>query len=78
MMLEGETETITATDFRKSPGEVLDQASLGKVFTITKKGRPIAKIVQFKCLHENTEQRTIHGLTGEYVTHCLDCNQNID
>lgn len=35
-------EVITAMDFRKQPGEVLDSAALGKVFVITKAGRPVA------------------------------------
>lgn len=35
-------EVITAMDFRKQPGEVLDSASLGKTFLITKAGRPVA------------------------------------
>jgi len=42
--LSGETETITAMDFRKAPGEVLTQVSLGKTFVITKNGRPIAVV----------------------------------
>lgn len=35
-------EYITAMDFRKSPGDVLMQARLGKVFVITHQGKPIA------------------------------------
>ena len=35
-------EAITATDFRKQPGEVLDSVALGKTFLITKSGRPVA------------------------------------
>lgn len=35
-------EVITAMDFRKQPGEVLDSAALGKTFLITKSGRPVA------------------------------------
>ena len=45
--LEGERETITATDFRQFTGEVLDQASLGKVFTVTKNGHPVVMVVQY-------------------------------
>lgn len=37
-------ETITAMDFRKSPGEVLTQVGLGKTFIITKNGKPSAVI----------------------------------
>lgn len=35
-------EVITAMDFRKQPGEVLDSVDLGKTFLITKAGRPVA------------------------------------
>ena len=35
-------ETITAMDLRRQPGEVLDSVALGKVFVITKSGRPVA------------------------------------
>jgi hypothetical protein len=35
-------ETITAMDLRKQPGEVLDSVALGKIFLITKSGRPVA------------------------------------
>lgn len=42
MSLVGQTETITAMDFRKTPGDVLLQAQMGKVFTITKNGVAIA------------------------------------
>ena len=48
LCLVGEIETITATDLRKSPGDILVQASLGKVFTITKNGKPIAELGPIK------------------------------
>lgn len=35
------------------------------------------KNIKNACAHENTEERTIHGLTGEYVSHCLDCGKDI-
>ena len=42
MDLSGETETITAMDLRKAPGDVLLQAQLGKTFHITRNGVVIA------------------------------------
>lgn len=42
MNLSGQTETITAMDFRRAPGDVLLQAQMGKTFTITKNGVAIA------------------------------------
>jgi prevent-host-death family protein len=42
MDLTGQRETITAMDFRKTPGDILLQAQMGKVFTITKNGVAIA------------------------------------
>lgn len=41
-ILTGQTETITAMDFRKGPGDVLLQAQMGKTFNITKYGVVIA------------------------------------
>ncbi len=35
-ILTGQTETITAMDFRRGPGDVLLQAQMGKIFNITK------------------------------------------
>jgi prevent-host-death family protein len=42
MSLAGQTETITAMDFRRAPGDVLLQAQMGKTFSITKNGVVIA------------------------------------
>jgi antitoxin (DNA-binding transcriptional repressor) of toxin-antitoxin stability system len=42
--LEGQSETISIMEFRQLPGEVFTQVSMGKTFTITKKGIPIAVI----------------------------------
>ena len=42
MSLKGQLEEITMMDFRKSPGEVLTQTMLGKVFIITRSGRRCA------------------------------------
>lgn len=47
--LAGRTETITAMDFRKHPGEVLASVVLGKAFVITKQGKPIAYLCQPPC-----------------------------
>jgi prevent-host-death family protein len=40
--LTGKRETITAMDFRRTPGDILLQAQLGKVFEITKNGVVVA------------------------------------
>lgn len=40
--LDRKIETITAMDFRKSPGEVLASVALGKTYIITKNAKPIA------------------------------------
>jgi hypothetical protein len=42
LQMSHEFEVITATDFRKQPGEVFDSVALGKTFLITKVGRPVA------------------------------------
>ena len=42
--LYGEQEKITATEFRKSPGEVFLQVQLGMTFQVTKNGDVIAII----------------------------------
>lgn len=41
-ILTGQTETITAMDFRRAPGDVLLQTQMGKTFTITKNGIIVA------------------------------------
>lgn len=38
--MRGKIETITAMDFRRQPGEILDSVALGKTFVITKQGKP--------------------------------------
>ena len=43
-LLDGQEEVITVTDFRFAPGDVLDQVEQGKVFTVTRQGKPIATI----------------------------------
>lgn len=40
--LVGRSETITMTEFRNRPGNVMAQVELGKTFTITKDGKIIA------------------------------------
>lgn len=66
--LQGETETITAVELRKLPGEILEQASLGKTFTITKNGKPIATISQHELLAPllGAEVRRLGLSKGEY------------
>lgn len=46
MDLTGQRETITAMDFRRTPGDILLQAQMGKVFGITKNGVIIAVLSQ--------------------------------
>jgi len=43
--LEGREETITMTELRALPGDVMDQVSLGKVFNITRGGRILGRLV---------------------------------
>lgn len=45
-LLEGTTEEITVSDFRSRPGDVLAQVQLGRTFTITKNGKPVAALAQ--------------------------------
>ncbi len=42
MDLTGQTETITAMDFRKTPGDILLQTQMGKTFNITRNGVIVA------------------------------------
>ncbi len=42
--LVGKREQITIMDLRKQPGEVFASVELGKVFMVTKNGKPIAVI----------------------------------
>ncbi len=42
--LIGKVEQITLMDLRKQPGEVFASVELGKIFVITKSGKPIAII----------------------------------
>lgn len=42
MMLSRELEYLSATDFRSAPGDALMQVAMGKVYIITKNGRPYA------------------------------------
>lgn len=41
-LLEGQSETITVMDLRRGLGDILDQVSMGKTFTITRNGKPMA------------------------------------
>lgn len=41
-ILTGQSETITAMDFRRGPGDVLLQTQMGKVFNITRNGVVVA------------------------------------
>jgi prevent-host-death family protein len=43
--LEGQTQTITISEFRKQPGDILAQVELGMRFVITRGGKEIADLV---------------------------------
>jgi antitoxin (DNA-binding transcriptional repressor) of toxin-antitoxin stability system len=43
-LLSGAAETITLMDFRKAPGDVIAQVRMGKTFTLTKNGKPVATL----------------------------------
>ena len=43
-LLSKKLEYITAMDFRESPGDVLLQAQLGKIFIITRHGKSVAML----------------------------------
>jgi prevent-host-death family protein len=60
--LHGKFETITAMDFRRQPGEVLESARLGKTFLITKAGKAIA---------------VLSGLPGEQLSMTFDGKGNV-
>lgn len=40
--LSGQVETITLSDFRSRPGDIITQVQMGKTFTITKAGKKAA------------------------------------
>lgn len=44
--LEDKIDTITASELRQRPGEVLDSVALGKTFVITKNGKPVAVVMK--------------------------------
>jgi prevent-host-death family protein len=41
---DGETATLTVSEFRSQPGEVLDRVSRGMEITVTKNGKAVAVI----------------------------------
>ena len=65
MSLEGQTETITAMELRKTPGDILLQAQMGKVFNITRAGVIVAVLSppELNALELGAEIRRL-GLTG--------------
>lgn len=44
-ILRGKTEVITVSDFRKRPGDIFTQVSLGKNFCIKRRGKIVAFLV---------------------------------
>jgi len=47
-LLAGQTEEITMMDFRRRPGDMIDQVQMGKTFVITKSGHVVAVLSQPK------------------------------
>lgn len=45
-LLIGQTEEIALQDFRQRIGDVIYQVQMGKVFTITKNGKPVATLAR--------------------------------
>lgn len=43
-LLAGKTETISMSEFRRRPGDVIDQVQMGKEFSITKEGKVVAEL----------------------------------
>jgi len=41
-ILKGQTETITAMELRATPGDILLQVQMGKIFNITRNGVTVA------------------------------------
>ncbi|MEE8113139.1 MAG: hypothetical protein V3T23_02175 [Nitrososphaerales archaeon] len=58
-LLLGQHEVITAMDFRKSPGEVFDQVEIGKKFTITRAGKPIALLSRYRSLPDDHDKNLL-------------------
>ena len=46
--LVGEHEKIAIQQFRRQPGEVIAQVELGKRFTLTRYGKPVAMLQPIK------------------------------
>ena len=59
--LTGQEETITAMDFRKSPGDILLQVQMGKKFTITRNGVAVATLspIELNALELGAEIRRL-------------------
>ena len=41
-LLVGEIEELSLMAFRKGPGDIIAQVQMGKVFLLTKQGKPVA------------------------------------
>ncbi len=65
--LIGKVETISMTEFRTRPGDVIDQVCLGKTFNITKVGKTVAVLSrpQPTALEIGAEVRRLGLLCGE-------------
>lgn len=53
--LEGQKEEISISELRSKPGEVFAQVSMGKEFTVSKCGKPVATIKK----HEPFDMRAL-------------------
>ncbi len=42
--LRGIIEKISMTDLRQSPGDIIDQAQMGKIFIVTKGGKEVVTL----------------------------------
>ena len=53
MWQNSQSETITVSDLRAAPGDVLAQVQQGKTFSITKQGKVVASLAPKKDKNEN-------------------------
>ena len=52
MFLEGKIDSISMMELRESPGDIIDQAMLGKVIIIERFGRPAAMLTRLPKIGE--------------------------
>jgi len=54
--------TVTTKELRIRPEKVIEQVSIGQEITVTYRGRPLAKIVQFFSSADDTKDNSIFGM----------------